>query len=94
MNNANLNPHAAALLEISARHLLNEEDWQTRVQQYRQLWQVAQSSGNRQAQQSIRELVAAAGRQLQARRGDPKAKALCLALMGLRCSMLMPRMRF
>ncbi|MDR2299127.1 MAG: hypothetical protein LBE30_12405 [Comamonas sp.] len=94
MNNDHLNQHTAALLEISARHLLGNEDWQTCVQQYQQLWQAARSSGNRQAQQSIRDLVVTVGRQLQARRGDPRAKALWLALMGLRCSMLMPRMRF
>ncbi|QXZ09957.1 hypothetical protein KUF54_01400 [Comamonas sp. Y33R10-2] len=90
MSTAQYSPEIQAMLAISAQHLLNEG----RVQQYQQLWIAAQSSGNRAAQQAVRQHVVAAGRQLQGQRANPQARALWLALMSLRCSMLMPRLRF
>ncbi|WP_294259397.1 hypothetical protein [uncultured Comamonas sp.] len=86
-------PQAQALLNVSSRHLLGEPCLLS-VQQYQQLWRSAQSQGDRRAQQVLRQQVVAAGRQLQAQRSNPQARALWLALMGLRCSMLMPRLRF
>ncbi|MEG0557788.1 MAG: hypothetical protein RR473_07170 [Comamonas sp.] len=85
--------HVQAVLTVSAQHLLGPDSQQS-IAQYLQLWQAAQASGNRQAQQSIRQQVVSAGRQIQARRCSPQARALWLALLQLRCSMVMPRMRF
>ncbi|WP_427772329.1 hypothetical protein [Comamonas thiooxydans] len=93
MNQSRHTPQAQALLNTSSRHLLGEH-CQLSVQQYQQLWLSAQSQGDRKAQQVLRQQVVAAGRQLQTQRGNPQARALWLALMGLRCSMLMPRLRF
>ena len=90
MNTAQHSLEAQTLLAISSQHLLNEGS----VQQYQQLWLAAQSSGDRAAQQSVRQHVADAGRVLQSQRANPQARALWLALMSLRCSMLMPRLRF
>lgn len=90
MNTAQHSPATQALLAVSAQHLLNEGC----VQQYQQLWQAAQSSGDRAAQQAVRQHVVTAGRQLQGYRNNPQARALWLNLMSLRCSMLMPRLRF
>lgn len=85
--------HIQALLSISTQHLLGPDSQQS-IRQYLDLWQAAQASGNRQVQQSIRQQVVCAGRQIQARRNSPQARALWLALLQLRCSMVMPRMRF
>ncbi len=93
MSQSRHTPQAQALLNVSSRHLLGEP-CQLSVQQYQQLWLSAQSQGDRSAQQVLRQRVVAAGRQLQAQRNNPQTKALWLALMGLRCSMLMPRLRF
>ncbi|MEX8191954.1 hypothetical protein [Comamonas guangdongensis] len=93
MSSMQHSPEARALLATSARHLLNA-DMGDSLRHYRQLWQAAQCSGDREAQLSIRAQVVSAGRELQARRTHPQAKALWLALLGLRCSMVMPRMRF
>lgn len=90
MKTTSPSPEAQALLLISAQHLLGEPC----VQQYQQLWLAAQSSGDRAAQQAVRQHVIAAGSQLQTQRSTPQGKALWLALMSLRCSMLMPRLRF
>ncbi|MEG0044595.1 MAG: hypothetical protein RR729_01370 [Comamonas sp.] len=90
MNTAQHSREIQALLTISSQHLLNEGS----VQQYQQLWLAAQSSGDLAAQQTVRQHVADAGRLLQAQRANPQARALWLALMSLRCSMLMPRLRF
>ena len=90
MNTAQHSHEIQALLTISSQHLLNEGS----VQQYQQLWLAAQSSGDCAAQQTVRQHVADAGRLLQAQRANPQARALWLALMSLRCSMLMPRLRF
>ena len=90
MNTAQHSREIQALLTISSQHLLNEGS----VQQYQQLWLAAQSSGDRAAQQTVRQHVADAGRLLQSQRANPQARALWLALMSLRCSMLMPRLRF
>ena len=90
MNTVQHSREIQALLAISSQHLLNEGS----VQQYQQLWLAAQSSGDRAAQQTVRQHVADAGRLLQAQRANPQARALWLALMSLRCSMLMPRLRF
>lgn len=89
MNTALHSPEIQAMLAVSVQHLLNEGS----VQQYQRLWLAAQSSGDRAAQQTVRQHVVAAGRRLQAQRTNPQARALWLALMGLRCSMLMPRLR-
>ena len=93
MSQSRHTPQAQALLNVSSRHLLGEP-CQLSVQQYQQLWLSAQSQGDRRAQQVLRQRVVAAGRQLQAQRSNPQTRALWLALMGLRCSMLMPRLRF
>jgi len=93
MSGAQHSPEARALMAVSARHLLNAELGDG-LRHYRQLWQAAQCAGDRETQLSIRALVVSAGRELQARRGQPQARALWLALLGLRCSMVMPRMRF
>ena len=85
--------HIASLLNVSTLHLLGH-DAQPSITHYLQLWQAAQASGNRQAQQSIRQQVVRAGRLIQARRHSPQARALWLALLQLRCSMVMPRLRF
>jgi len=93
MNQSRHTPQAQALLNTSSRHLLGQP-CQLSVQQYQQLWLSAQSQGDRSAQQVLRQQVVAAGRQLQAQRSNPQARAMWLALMGLRCSMLIPRLRF
>lgn len=93
MNQSRHTPQAQALLNTSSLHLLGEP-CQLSVQQYQQLWLSAQSQGDLLAQQVLRQQVVAAGQQLQTQRGNPQARALWLALMGLRCSMLMPRLRF
>ena len=90
MNTAQHSLEAQTLLAISSQHLLNEGS----VQQYQQLWLAAQSSGDRAAQRTVRQHVADAGLVLQSQRANPQARALWLALMSLRCSMLMPRLRF
>ena len=90
MNTAQHSREVQTLLAISSQYLLNEGC----VQQYQQLWLAAQRSGDRAAQQTVRQHVADAGRLLQAQRTNPQTRALWLALMSLRCSMLMPRLRF
>lgn len=90
MNTLQHSPEIQALLSISSRHLLNVSC----VQQYQQLWLAAQSNGDRSAQQAVRQHLVATGRRLQVQRGNPQARALWLALMSLRCSMVMPRLRF
>lgn len=82
-----------SLLQISQLHLLGQ-DAQAHVQHYQQLWHAAERCGDRAALHRVRQSVVAAGRKLQPLRSDPQVKMLWLALMGLRCSMLMPRMRF
>ena len=93
MNQSRHTPQAQALLNTSSRHLLGQP-CQLSVLQYQQLWLSAQSQGDRSAQQVLRQQVVAANQQLQAQRSNPQARALWLALMGLRCSMLIPRLRF
>ena len=84
---------AQNLLAISEGHLLGDQA-QVNVQHYQQLWHVAQSRGDRAAQRNVRDHVVAVGRLLQGRRSTPQARKLWQELMGLRCSMVMPRMRF
>ena len=84
---------AQNLQAISESHLLGNQA-QVNVQHYQQLWHVAQSRGDRAAQRNVRDHVVAVGRLLQGRRSTPQARKLWLELMGLRCSMVMPRMRF
>ena len=93
MNIAHHSSEVQSLLKISAEHLL-EGDSQINIQQYQQLWQSAQSRGDRAAQRNVREHVVALGRLLQGRRTTPQARKLWQELMSLRCSMVMPRMRF
>lgn len=93
MTCASLSPEVQAWLKLSAQHLLDERP-QICVQVLQQQWLLAQRLGDRSAQHAVREQVTALGKRLQSQRSSPHAKALWLALMGLRCSMLMPRLRF
>ena len=93
MTSTSLSPEVQAWLKLSAQHLLDERP-QFYVQSFQQQWLLAQSLGDRSAQHALREQVTALGKRLQSQRSSPHAKALWLALMGLRCSMLMPRLRF
>lgn len=93
MTSTSLSPEVQAWLKLSAQHLLNERP-QICVQSFQQQWLLAKSQGDRSAQNALREQVTALGKRLQSQRSSPHAKALWLALMGLRCSMLMPRLRF
>lgn len=86
-------PATQNLLAISAKHL-QLEPVATAVEHYHQQWSAAQSSGNRLALQAIRQEVVMAGRRAQAHLSNPGARALWLALLQLRCSMVMPRARF
>lgn len=93
MTSTSLSPEVQAWLKLSAQHLLDERP-QICVQSFQQQWLLAQRLGDRSAQHALREQVTALGKRLQSQRSSPHAKALWLALMGLRCSMLMPRLRF
>lgn len=93
MSPTSLSPEVQAWLKLSAQHLLDERP-QICVQVLQQQWLLAQRLGDRSAQHAVREQVTALGKRLQSQRSSPHAKALWLALMGLRCSMLMPRLRF
>lgn len=93
MSPTSLSPEVQAWLKLSAQHLLDERP-QICVQSFQQQWLLAQSLGDQSAQHAVREQVTALGKRLQSQRSSPHAKALWLALMGLRCSMLMPRLRF
>ena len=93
MTSISLSPEVQAWLKLSAQHLLDERP-QICVQSFQQQWLLAQRLGDRSAQHAVREQVTALGKRLQSQRSSPHAKALLLALMGLRCSMLMPRLRF
>ena len=93
MTATSLSPEVQAWLKLSAQHLLDERP-QLCVQVLQQQWLLAQRLGDRSAQYAVREQVTALGKRLQSQRSSPHAKALWLALMGLRCSMLMPRLRF
>lgn len=93
MTPTSLSPEVQAWLQLSAQPLLNEHP-QICAQSFQQQWLQAQRLGDRSAQHALREQVTALGKRLQSQRSSPHAKALWLALMGLRCSMLMPRLRF
>lgn len=93
MTPTSLSPEVQAWLQLSAQHLLNEHS-QICAQSFQQQWLQAQRLGDRSAQHALREQVTALGKRLQSQRSSPHAKAFWLALMGLRCSMLMPRLRF
>ena len=81
------------MLELSAQHLL-VSDSSDDVQRYRQLWQVAQAQGDRQLLHALREHVIHIGQELQQRRQTRHNRMLWLDWLGLRCSMVIPRMRF
>ena len=92
LNNA-LSPEVQAMLDISAQYLLGTAH-SDEVQHYRQLWQVARLKGDRQSLHALRQQVVSVGQELQRRRQTRQTRLLWLDLLSLRCSMVIPRMRF
>lgn len=88
-----LSPEAMAMLKISAQHL-QVTNLDIDVQNYRQLWQAAQTQGDRQLLRALRQQVTHVGKDLQQRRQTPQNRMLWLDWLSLRCSMVIPRMRF
>lgn len=92
-----LSPEAMAMLKISAQHLqVTNLDiaLDIDVQNYRQLWQAAQTQGDRQLLRALRQQVTHVGKDLQQRRQTPQNRMLWLDWLSLRCSMVIPRVRF
>lgn len=87
-----LSPQAQLVIATSAQYLL-AHDQQLSVQHYRRLWQSAQLHGDKQTLQSLRQQVVIAGRELQRQRTQHN-RSLWLDFLSLRCSMVIPRMRF
>ena len=88
-----LSPEAMAMLKISAQHL-QVTNLDIDVQNYRQLWQAAQTQGDRQLLRALRQQVTHVGKDLQQRRQTPQNRMLWLDWLSLRCSMVIPRVRF
>ena len=88
-----LSPEAMAMLKISAQHL-QVTNLDIDVQNYRQLWQAAQTQGDRQLLRALRQQVTHVGKDLQQRRQTPQNRMLWLDWLSLRCSMVIPRMLF
>lgn len=88
-----LSPQVQAMLDISAQYLLGTAH-SAEIQRYRQLWLVARSKGDRQSLHALRQQVVAVGRELQRRKQTRQTRLLWLDLLSLRCSMVIPRMRF
>lgn len=88
-----LSPEAMAMLKISAQHL-QVTNLDIDVQNYRQLWQAAQTQGDRQLLRALRQQVTHVGKDLQQRRQTPQNRMLWLDWLSLRCSMVIPRIRF
>ena len=88
-----LSPAVQAMLDISAQYLLGTAH-SAEIQHYRQLWQVARLQGDRQSLHALRQQVISVGRELQRRKQTRQTRMLWLDLLSLRCSMVIPRMRF
>lgn len=88
-----LSPEVQAMLDISAQYLLGTTH-SAEIQRYRQLWQVARLKGDRQSLHALRQQVVSVGRELRRRRQTQQTRLLWLDLLSLRCSMVIPRMRF
>ena len=88
-----LSPEAMAMLKISAQHL-QVTKLDIDVQNYRQLWQAAQTQGDRHLLRALRQQVTHVGKDLQQRRQTPQNRMLWLDWLSLRCSMVIPRVRF
>ena len=88
-----LSPEAQSMLDNSAQYLLGTAH-SAEIQCYRQLWQVARLKGDRQSLHALRQQVVSVGQELQQRRQTRQARLLWLDLLSLRCSMVIPRMRF
>lgn len=88
-----LTAQAQAVIDTAALHLLQPES-PLSVQHYRQLWQSAQMQGDRHTLHCLRQQVVLAGRELQQRQRTQHSRTLWLELLSLRCSMVIPRMRF
>ena len=72
-----LSPEAMAMLKISAQHL-QVTNLDIDVQNYRQLWQAAQTQGDRQLLRALRQQVTHVGKDLQQRRQTPQNRMLWL----------------
>lgn len=92
-SHTSLSPEAMAMLKISAQHM-QVTNLDIHVQSYRQLWQAAQTQGDRQLLRELRQQVTHVGKDLQQRRQTPQNRMLWLDWLSLRCSMVIPRARF
>ena len=92
-SHTSLSPEAMAMLKVSAQHL-QVTNLDIDVQNYRQLWQAAQTQGDRQLLRALRQQVTHVGKDLQQRRQTPQNRMLWLDWLSLRCSMVIPRARF
>ena len=92
-SHTSLSPEAMAMLKISAQHM-QVTNLDIDVQSYRQLWQAAQTQGDRQLLRELRQQVTHVGKDLQQRRQTPQNRMLWLDWLSLRCSMVIPRARF